>query len=331
MYAQIEKPKENKSRAVGHSVAQKKSGVKQGGGFVDNRVYRTAGKPILTKKRGFNYEGEGLQLCKKSKSGKIKKEDESLVKLNEEDNSSIVTDFSYMSDESFDNELIEYEKNKKNKPKGFISDHQIQVVKALRKQIKGNKKKNVNKWELRRNLLENLKEASSKESTVSISKVTFGDETSDSVEKTLATTNSTGPYVKLAKWTGAKYIVRPKNYNELSNTYSKNLPKVLNEQYVNLARPKKNLIPITVKNNKKHLLIHSEDIQEDQRTVNLNEKRKTNPNVEIKKANLYISTPRCEGFCSNYHTNDIELKGSDGVAFWDKIEEPKPIKKIKKN
>lgn len=37
MYAQVEKPKENKSRAVGNSVAQKKSSVKQRFGFVDNR------------------------------------------------------------------------------------------------------------------------------------------------------------------------------------------------------------------------------------------------------------------------------------------------------
>ncbi len=37
MYAQIEKSKENKSRTVTHSVAQKKSDVKQGFGLVDNR------------------------------------------------------------------------------------------------------------------------------------------------------------------------------------------------------------------------------------------------------------------------------------------------------
>ncbi len=37
MYAQVEKPKENKSRAVADSVAQKKSTVKQSFGFVDNR------------------------------------------------------------------------------------------------------------------------------------------------------------------------------------------------------------------------------------------------------------------------------------------------------
>ncbi|WP_221937439.1 eCIS core domain-containing protein [Shewanella psychropiezotolerans] len=37
MYEQIEKPKENKSRAVANSVAQKKSNVKKGFRFVDNR------------------------------------------------------------------------------------------------------------------------------------------------------------------------------------------------------------------------------------------------------------------------------------------------------
>lgn len=37
MYAQVEKPKENKSRAIANSVAQKKSNMKQGFGFEDNR------------------------------------------------------------------------------------------------------------------------------------------------------------------------------------------------------------------------------------------------------------------------------------------------------
>jgi len=37
MYEQVEKTKENKSRSVSRSVAQKKSNVKQGVGFVDNR------------------------------------------------------------------------------------------------------------------------------------------------------------------------------------------------------------------------------------------------------------------------------------------------------
>lgn len=37
MYEQVEKPKENKSKAIAHSVAQKKSDGEQGFGFVDNR------------------------------------------------------------------------------------------------------------------------------------------------------------------------------------------------------------------------------------------------------------------------------------------------------
>ena len=37
MYAQVEKPKEKKSRAIANSVTQKKINTKQGFGFVDNR------------------------------------------------------------------------------------------------------------------------------------------------------------------------------------------------------------------------------------------------------------------------------------------------------
>lgn len=38
MYEQVERPKENKSRAVANSVAQRKSNEKQGFGFIDNRL-----------------------------------------------------------------------------------------------------------------------------------------------------------------------------------------------------------------------------------------------------------------------------------------------------
>ena len=48
MYAQIEKPKENKSRAVANSVAQKKSNGKQGFGFVDNRPEAVAQRKLQT-------------------------------------------------------------------------------------------------------------------------------------------------------------------------------------------------------------------------------------------------------------------------------------------
>ncbi len=46
MYAQVEKPKENKSRAVANSVAQKKPGEKQGFGFVDNRPEAVAQRKL---------------------------------------------------------------------------------------------------------------------------------------------------------------------------------------------------------------------------------------------------------------------------------------------
>ena len=46
MYAQVEKPKDNKSRAVANSVAQKKSNVKQCFGFVDNRPEVIAQKKL---------------------------------------------------------------------------------------------------------------------------------------------------------------------------------------------------------------------------------------------------------------------------------------------
>lgn len=46
MYTQVEKPKENKSMAVASSVAQKKSHVNQGFGFVDNRPEAIAQKKL---------------------------------------------------------------------------------------------------------------------------------------------------------------------------------------------------------------------------------------------------------------------------------------------
>ena len=46
MYAQVEKPKENKRRVVANSVAQKKSSDKQGFGFIDNRPEAVAQKKL---------------------------------------------------------------------------------------------------------------------------------------------------------------------------------------------------------------------------------------------------------------------------------------------
>ena len=48
MYAQMEKTKEDKSKAVANLVAQKKSDVKQGFGFVDNRPEAIQMKQVLT-------------------------------------------------------------------------------------------------------------------------------------------------------------------------------------------------------------------------------------------------------------------------------------------
>ncbi len=47
MYAQVEKTKENKSRSVANSVAQKKDKTKQGFGFVDNRPEAVAQRKNL--------------------------------------------------------------------------------------------------------------------------------------------------------------------------------------------------------------------------------------------------------------------------------------------
>jgi hypothetical protein len=52
MYAQVEKPKENRKKAVANSVAQKKDNGNQGVGFVDNRPEATGGK-ILNANSGF--------------------------------------------------------------------------------------------------------------------------------------------------------------------------------------------------------------------------------------------------------------------------------------
>ncbi len=55
MYAQVEKPKENKSRAVANSVAQNKSNGKQGFGFVDNRPEVIAQQKSITKQYDNKY------------------------------------------------------------------------------------------------------------------------------------------------------------------------------------------------------------------------------------------------------------------------------------
>jgi hypothetical protein len=59
MYERVEKPQENKSRAVANSVAQKKNNVKQGFGFVDNRT------EMMTQRK----KQDILQLSVSNKSG----------------------------------------------------------------------------------------------------------------------------------------------------------------------------------------------------------------------------------------------------------------------
>lgn len=65
MYAQVEKPKENKSRAAANAVAQKKSDVKQGFGFVDNRP-ETVAQRILQKIANNNSQVATTQLKPKN-------------------------------------------------------------------------------------------------------------------------------------------------------------------------------------------------------------------------------------------------------------------------
>ncbi len=61
MYEQVEKPKENKSKAVANFVTQKKSGGKQGLGFVDNRYNSVSQRKIRLERD----ESRILQLAKK--------------------------------------------------------------------------------------------------------------------------------------------------------------------------------------------------------------------------------------------------------------------------
>lgn len=70
MYEQIEKPKENKSRAVANSNAQKKNGVKQGFGFVDNRPEAVA-KRALQKIVNSGSQGSQLKTIRHSDSGSV--------------------------------------------------------------------------------------------------------------------------------------------------------------------------------------------------------------------------------------------------------------------
>ncbi|CAH9053881.1 hypothetical protein PSECIP111951_00913 [Pseudoalteromonas holothuriae] len=62
MYAQVEKSKENKSRVVANSVAQKKSDEKQGFGFVDNRPEAVAQRTLQKMTNGYQLVKQATQL-----------------------------------------------------------------------------------------------------------------------------------------------------------------------------------------------------------------------------------------------------------------------------
>jgi hypothetical protein len=68
MYEQVEKPKDNKSRAVANSAAQKKSNAEQGFGFVDNRP---ESKQIIQLQKTINESIQCVAVTKKiTKGGK---------------------------------------------------------------------------------------------------------------------------------------------------------------------------------------------------------------------------------------------------------------------
>lgn len=62
MYEQVRKPKENNSRVVTNSVTQKKSDVKQGFGFVDNRMETIAQRKIQKEINNIPQEKQAAQL-----------------------------------------------------------------------------------------------------------------------------------------------------------------------------------------------------------------------------------------------------------------------------
>ena len=75
MYSQVDRPKENKSRAVANSVAQKKRDSTQGLGFVDNRPTSVAQRKIVfdkTKEDIIALAIEGVELVKKYETDRAK-------------------------------------------------------------------------------------------------------------------------------------------------------------------------------------------------------------------------------------------------------------------
>jgi len=82
MYAQVDKQKDNKSRGVANSVTQKKSNVKQGFGFVDNRT-QPLSTTILKKYNVVQSKGT-LPIQLYATFDDVKKEGEKILKSNPE-------------------------------------------------------------------------------------------------------------------------------------------------------------------------------------------------------------------------------------------------------
>ena len=80
MYEQIEKPKENKSRAVANSVTQKKSAGKQGFGFVDNRPQTIVQRNIQEKANNFPQANQSETIQLKPKESKHNRKNKRLAK-----------------------------------------------------------------------------------------------------------------------------------------------------------------------------------------------------------------------------------------------------------
>lgn len=86
MYAQVEKPKENKSRSVANSVTQKKSNVKQGFGIGDNRPEAKAQSLLqLQIKKKWGQKATQLKVVQRAEGDKIKISNDKIVITNDAD------------------------------------------------------------------------------------------------------------------------------------------------------------------------------------------------------------------------------------------------------
>lgn len=73
MYEQVDKPKENKNRAVANSVAQKKSNGRQGFGFVDNRPMMLGQKSMQLQNRGLPKKTSQIQFQRRPEDGTVQR------------------------------------------------------------------------------------------------------------------------------------------------------------------------------------------------------------------------------------------------------------------